>query len=108
MDTRTGLWPLASLLLAMPSPLSSQQVAYDIAFPNAAHHEARVRMTLTGAHGPVRARMAVSSPGRYALTGFGKNVYDVSAVDGRGRELAVTHTDPEGWLIAGHDGTVAI
>lgn len=99
---------IAALLVFTPGALPAQQIAYDISFPNAVHHEARVRMTLTGASGTVMFRMSVSSPGRYALTGFGKNVYDVTAVNGRGGALAVTHTDPEGWIVAGHDGTIVL
>lgn len=96
----------AFLALGFSAPQAGG-ISYDISFPNAAHHEARVVMTVTGApRAPLAFRMAASSPGRYALTGFAKNVYDVSATDSRGRALTVTHTDPEGWSVAGHDGTV--
>src|SRR5437868_2426896 len=90
--------------------LAAQQVSYDASFPNAVHHEARIVMTVTGAppRRPVIFRMSASSPGRYALTGFGKNVYDLAAVDGRGRALSVDHIDPDGWKIEGHDGTIAL
>ena len=52
--------------------------------------------------------MSRSSPGRYAIHSFAKNVYDVSAVDGRGRPLAITRPDPHGWDVARGDGTVRI
>jgi len=94
------------------SSLEAQKtnVAYDIAFPNAAQHEALVTATFSGlpAGSTLNARMARSSPGRYALSTFAKNVYDVAARDGRGRVLPVTHPDPHGWDVAGHDGTVRI
>lgn len=85
-------------------------VTYDVAFPNAVHHEARITVTFRGlAPGrPLQALMARSSPGRYALHEFAKNVYDVSAMDSRGRRLALTHPTPYEWDVTGHDGTVSI
>ena len=56
--------------------------------------------------GPVNIRMARSSPGRYSLTEYAKNVFDVAAVDGNGRKLQVTHPDPYSWTVSGHNGTV--
>ncbi len=100
---------IAALLALIPGALAAQQIAYDVSFPNAAHHEARIAVRAAGLpRVPAMFRMSASSPGRYALTGFAKNVYDVSAVDGRGRALEVTHTDPSGWSVAGHDGAVTL
>ncbi|MDB4951538.1 MAG: family metallopeptidase [Gemmatimonadetes bacterium] len=84
------------------------RVAYEIAFPNAVHHEAEVSATFTGVPTarPLQVRMSRSSPGRYALHEFAKNVYRVRAVDGHGRALAVTRPDPYGWTVAPGDGTV--
>ena len=96
--------------LATGSAVAGQarRTEYEISFPNAAQHEARVKATFVGvpAGAPLRVRMSRASPGRYAITQFAKNVYDVSATDGRGRTLAVTRPDPHGWDIAAHDGTV--
>lgn len=44
--------------------------------------------------------MSRSSPGRYALHEFAKNIYHVRATDGAGRRLAVDHPNPYGWNIA--------
>ena len=86
----------------------SRRVEYEIAFPSAAQHEARVTVTFSGipAGSPLRVRMSRASPGRYAITQFAKNVYDVRATDGRGRDLTVTRPDPHGWDVRGHNGTV--
>jgi predicted metalloprotease with PDZ domain len=84
-------------------------IQYDVRFPNAAHHEARITVTYRQLRpGPVRFQMARSSPGRYALHEFAKNVYSVSATDGSGRALPVTRTDPYGWSVAGHNGVVTV
>ncbi len=52
--------------------------------------------------------MSRSSPGRYAIHEFAKNVYSVSATDGAGAPLTIDRTDPYGWTVAGHDGTVSV
>lgn len=84
-------------------------ISYEISFPNAVHHEAEVKAVFTSVPaGPLHARMARSSTGRYALHEFAKNVYSLKAVDSKGRELAVTRPDPYGWDVTGHDGTVTI
>ena len=100
------LFLLLTLLLARPAAAQAP-VRYAVAFPNAVHHEARVTATFREVPaGPLHVRMARSSPGRYALHEFAKNVYDVRAVNSKGQPLAVTHPDPYGWDVAGHDGAV--
>lgn len=95
--------------LILSTPLAAQEIKYDVSFPNAAHHEARVTMTLTGLpRGPVALRMSRSSPGRYALHEFAKNVFSVVAVDGKGAALTLKRPDPYQWDLSGHDGTVKV
>ncbi|MCB2408300.1 M61 family metallopeptidase [Hymenobacter lucidus] len=100
----------ATLLLALALPfgaLAQAPVQYTVAFPNAVHHEARVTVVFAELPaGPLQVRMARSSPGRYALHEFAKNVYDVQATDSKGKTLAVGRPDPYGWDVSGHDGTV--
>ena len=103
----------ASIGLAfLPLSLAAQQrsVEYDVSFPNAAQHEARVVATFHGIPRgtSLEARMSRSSPGRYAIATFAKNVYDVTAVDGKGHTLDITRPDTHGWSVRGHDGTVRI
>ena len=83
-------------------------VRYTVAFPNAVHHEARITATFAGLPpGPLRVRMARSSPGRYAEHDFIKNVYYVVATDGAGHPLPLTRPDAYGWDVApGPDGKV--
>ena len=52
--------------------------------------------------------MSRTSPGRYALHEFAKNVYEFKATDSKGNKLTVTRPDPYSWDITGHDGTVNI
>jgi predicted metalloprotease with PDZ domain len=100
----------AALLAPAPAAAQQQRVEYDVRLANRVHHEARITATFRGAPAgrPLQVRMSRSSPGRYALHEFAKNVYDVQATDGRGRPLAFTRPDPHQWNVAGHDGTVVI
>ena len=52
--------------------------------------------------------MSRSSPGRYSLHEFAKNVYDVEAVGGDGRALTVTRPDPYGWTVPQHGTAVTV
>ncbi len=96
---------LALLLLAASSVAAQSKVEYEIAFPNAVHHEAEITVTFTGvpANKPLEARMSRSSPGRYALHEFSKNVYNLRATDDKGAPLAITRPNPTQWNIAGHN-----
>ncbi|MFP8490278.1 M61 family metallopeptidase [Gracilimonas sp. Q87] len=80
---------------------------YNISFENAVHHEAEIRVEFTNLENKVlEIRMSRTSPGRYALHEFAKNVYGVRATDGEGKELKVTRPNPHQWNVSGHDGTV--
>ena len=52
--------------------------------------------------------MSRSSPGRYALHEFAKNVYNFKATDSDGKVLQVSRPNPYQWDISGHDGTINI
>ena len=100
----------AAVLLTLPAGLNAQSVVYHVSFPNAVHHEAEITMRLAGlsAGKPVELRMSRSSPGRYALHEFAKNVYSVSATDGKGHPLSLSRADPYGWTVRGQHGTVEV
>ena len=59
------------------------------------------RRSPSSAAGTLELRMSRSSPGRYSLHDFAKNVYDVHAFDADGRELPTTRPDPYGWNVSG-------
>jgi predicted metalloprotease with PDZ domain len=102
----TRVLALALLL----SPLVAQDsVRYELRFPNAVHHEAEVRATFTGVRGRVlEVVMSRSSPGRYALHEFAKNIYNVRATDDAGKRLSVTRPNPYQWNVETSPGTVVI
>jgi predicted metalloprotease with PDZ domain len=53
-------------------------------------------------------RMSRSSPGRYSMHDFAKNVYDVHVFGVDGRELEASRPDPYGWNVGGHGGKVTV
>ncbi|MFT5862357.1 MAG: putative metalloprotease with PDZ domain [Flavobacteriales bacterium] len=86
-----------------------QTNTYTISFENAAHHEAEIKATFPNLKTKtVTARMSRTSPGRYALHEFAKNVYAFKATNSKGEVLPVKRPDPYSWEITGHDGTVHI
>ncbi len=106
------LLTLKSVLLVALVPLcclGQEPVRYELQFLNAVHHEAKVRATFTGLSQPVlEVVMSRSSPGRYALHEFAKNVYGFRAMDEQGRALRITRPDPYGWNISGYRHAVVI
>lgn len=97
---------LSLFLLAVPV-IAQKSVEYQLRFPNAVHHEAEVRATFKGVpSGVFEVRMSRSSPGRYALHEFAKNVYHVRATGENGQPLAISRPDPYGWNVTGAGGTV--
>ncbi|MEH1006368.1 PDZ domain-containing protein [Winogradskyella sp. ECml5-4] len=83
--------------------------SYTISFENAAHHEAEITATFKGLKsGEAAFRMSRSSPGRYAIHEFAKNVYNVKVTDGKGNVLETTRPDPYSWTVNDHDGTIIV
>ena len=83
--------------------------SYTISFENAAHHEAEITATFKGLKsGEAEFRMSRSSPGRYAIHEFAKNVYNVKVTDGKGKVLETTRSDPYSWTVNNHDGTIIV
>jgi predicted metalloprotease with PDZ domain len=89
---------------AQPAP-----IIYRVSFPAPEHHYAEIDVTFPAVPSPTfEARMSRSSPGRYALHEYAKNVFELQAFDGKGKTLAVTRPNPYQWNVSGHDGTVRI
>src|ERR1700761_8771751 len=95
------------VLLASFSTVRAQHLSYIVSFPNLAHHEARVEMVVSDLTNRTAIfRMSRSSPGRYATHEFGKNVYDVKAMDQNGKALTVNRTDGDIYEIPRHNGYI--
>lgn len=98
------------LVLLFAAPLLAQApVSYKVSFAAAEHRWMQVEATFPDLPaGPLRVRMSRSSPGRYALHEFAKNVFDVQVKDGKGRALTATRPSLHEWDVTGHDGTVIV
>ena len=89
--------------------LTAQTNTYSISFDNAVHHEVVIKASFPDLKmDTVSFRMSRTSPGRYALHEFAKNVYGFEATDGMGNPLAVHRPNPYEWTVSGHDGTINI
>ena len=104
-----GSWGLFALVTCGVAS-AQQPVQYRVSFPAPEHHYARVEVTWNDvpAGTTLEARMSRSSPGRYAVHEFAKNVFEVRAYDGQGKELKPTRPNPYQWNVTDHDGTVRI
>jgi len=109
---RQGYAGLALVLALASLPLGSRAAApivYRFTVPEPQHHWLQAEATFTDLDGkPLELRMSRSSPGRYAVHDFAKNVYDVHAAGPDGGELAMTRSDPSGWTVPSHGATVTI
>jgi predicted metalloprotease with PDZ domain len=103
---------IRAFLLVVLGPLCAEAqlpVVYRLSFPEAAHHLMQAEVTFADIPaGPLELRMSRSSPGRYALHEFAKNVFDVRATDEAGTPLPVSRPNPYQWDVTGHRGTVRV
>ena len=88
---------------------ADEPIRYRLSFPEPQHRWMQVEATFPAVIQPtLELRMSRSSPGRYALHDFAKNVYDVQAFGADGRKLETKRPDAYGWNVTGHNGAVTI
>ncbi len=105
----TGCFLLLVCCASGATAQSKAPVEYRLSFDDAVHHVMVVDVTFRDVPpGPLQVRMSRSSPGRYAVHEFAKNVFEERITDGAGKALTATRPNPHEWDIAGHDGTVHI
>src|SRR5256712_2244086 len=99
----------AALVTTVSSFQAAEPIRYRLSFPEPQHRWMQVDATFPDVtQTTVELRMSRSSPGRYSLHEFAKNVYDVHAFDKSGRELETARPDPYGWNVTGHGGSVTV
>jgi predicted metalloprotease with PDZ domain len=110
IDWSRRLAVFAVLALAWPTPGFAQApVSYRVSFPAPEHHWMQVEVTFPDVPaGSLHVIMSRTSPGRYAIHEFAKNVYDVRFDDGAGRPLTVVQSNPSEWTVSGHAATVRV
>ncbi|MEW6320889.1 MAG: PDZ domain-containing protein [Acidobacteriota bacterium] len=104
------LLTLVIVVGCLPAPARAQApVAYRLSYPAPEHRWMQVEVTFADVPpGTLEVRMSRTSPGRYALHEFAKNVFDVQVRDGRGRVLVPARPNLHQWNVSGHDGTVVV
>jgi len=106
MKSFISILVMFSFFLNIQAQISTR---YTISFDNAVHHEAQITATFSNLKSDmVEFRMSRSSPGRYALHEFAKNVYNVVVTDSKGEVLKFHRPDPYSWQIKGHDGSINV
>jgi len=109
---RAGFALLVAVAFCVPHNVrlhGDSPIRYRFSFPQPQHRWMQVEATFPDLEsGTLELRMSRSSPGRYSLHDFAKNVYDVGAVGADGREIQPTRPDPYGWNVAGHGGSVTV
>ena len=100
---------LSLFFLLVSSLCLGQTNTYHVSFDNAVHHEALIKASFPEVKSDTfKVEMSKSSPGRYALHEFAKNIYGLKATDSKGNPLHVLRKDPYSWYVTGHDGTVNV
>lgn len=98
-----------TLFLSCLPCFSHAVIHYEVSFPNFVHHEAQISMMVNmSSPGSLILRMSESSPGRYAIHEFAKNVYAVKANDENGASLNIVKTDIDTWEVKAASATVRI
>jgi predicted metalloprotease with PDZ domain len=108
-DARLAAPPLLARSAQAVAPAAAP-VTYRLTFPEPEHRWMEVEVTFPDIprDKPIELRMSRSSPGRYALHEFGKNLFELHAYDSKGAELTATRPNPYQWDVGGHDGSVRV
>jgi predicted metalloprotease with PDZ domain len=99
----------AALILAAAPAFAQAPVRYHLSFPEAQHHRMQVEVTFPDVPpGPLHVVMSRTSPGRYAIHEFAKNVYDVQIDNAAGAPLSYARPGPSEWEVSDHSGVVRV
>jgi predicted metalloprotease with PDZ domain len=105
---RGAFWVLIGLSLT-PPVWAQAPVAYRLSFGDRVHHLMDVEVTFSDLpEGTLELRMSRTSPGRYALHEFAKNVFDVRVTNASGQPLVVVRPNPHQWNVSNHGGSARV
>ena len=106
---RIATLSLGIVLLTATLASAQAPVEYRLSFPDYVRHLVDVEVIFSEVTAdPLEIHMSRSSPGRYALHEFAKNVFDVQLSDGAGRPLTPVRPNLHVWQVKGHGGTVRL
>ena len=96
-------------LVSATAAWAQAAVEYRLTFADYVRHLVDVEVVFSDVTAdPVEIHMSRSSPGRYALHEFAKNVFDVQITDGAGRPLTPARPSLHVWRVKDHGGTVRV
>lgn len=96
-------------LVAARGAAAQQDIEYRLSLPEPEHHWLQVDATFS--HPPAGAlqlHMSRSSPGRYALHEFAKNLYELQVTDAGGGAIAITQATPSTWDVPATTGPIHV
>jgi predicted metalloprotease with PDZ domain len=107
--SRPAAWTAAFCLLVVSVAHAQAPVEYRLSFGDYVRHVMEVDAVFSEVPADAfEIHMSRSSPGRYSLHEFARNVYEVRFSDGAGRPLTSTQPTLSSWRIKDHDGTVRV
>ena len=107
--TRVSVLALFMVAGIVPASWAQSAISYRLSFPEREHRLMNVEVTFPDLPAePLRLHISRSSPGRYALHEFAKNVFDVHVTDTAGQPLVVTRPTPDEWDVAMHPNAVRV
>ena len=102
-------WALVGCVLVTAPVHAQAPVTYHVSFPEAQHHRMQVEVTFPDVPpGTLQVMMSRTSPGRYAVHEFAKNVFDVRAETAAGAPLKYERPNPSQWDISVAGGSVRV
>ena len=100
---------LAAWLVAITLTWAQAPVDYRLSFADYVRHVVDVEVVFSDVTAdPLEIHMSRSSPGRYALHEFAKNVFELQISDGAGRPLTPARPNLHVWSVKDHGGTVRV
>jgi predicted metalloprotease with PDZ domain len=105
--SRPAAWTAAFCLLVVSIAHAQAPVEYRLSFGDYVRHVMDVDVVFSDVTAdPFEVHISRSSPGRYSLHEFVRNVYDVQISDGAGRPLTPAQPTLSSWRVKDHGGTV--
>ena len=106
---RAHLLAIVGVLASTLAAYAQAPISYQFSFPEREHHLMQIEATFADLpDGVLQLRMSRSSPGRYSLHEFAKNVFDVRITDPSGTPLTVNRPNPHEWDVTGHASSVRV
>src|SRR5690349_2465509 len=90
------LFIIATAVAVAAQARTQPPILYKVSFPEPEHHWMQVEITFSSLDTkPLDVRMSRSSPGRYAVAEFAKNVFSIEAYNAQGQKIPYTRPEAD-------------